>query len=90
MATEEMDELHLAHRQGDVNEISSEAADVLIFLYAYASEMGFNLDEAVKTKLALNQARYPAKDFQSGDYQEKRTKCKQEWKQMRADEWFEP
>jgi len=41
-------------------EIESEMADVAILLLELADSCGINLAEAIRAKLALNEARYPA------------------------------
>ena len=40
--------------------IAEEMADVLLYLVRLADVLGINLDEAVKSKLALNAKKYPA------------------------------
>jgi hypothetical protein len=54
-----------------------EVADLVIFTITLANQMGLDVDEIVRTKIAYNHARYPAKDFQKGDYNEARLRGKQ-------------
>lgn len=54
-----------------------ELADIVIFSLTLANQMGLDVDEIVRTKIAYNHARYPAKDFQEGDYEEARQRGKQ-------------
>lgn len=42
------------------DEISSEMADIAIYLTYLAHDLGINLDEAVKKKLLVNAVKYPA------------------------------
>lgn len=54
----------------------TELADILIFAYSIANLMGWDAEEIVMEKIALNHLRYPANKFQHGDYNEARKECK--------------
>lgn len=51
-------------------EMGLEAADVFNFLADYCNKRGINLGEAVAKKVAMNQQRFPADEFQTGSYSE--------------------
>ncbi len=53
----EMDELMEAVDAGDHAEAALEAADVFILLYRVATVCGFDINEAVNRKMAINRAR---------------------------------
>lgn len=53
----EMDELMEAVEAGDQAEAALEAADVFILLYRVATVCGFDINEAVDRKMAINRAR---------------------------------
>lgn len=53
----EMDELLEAVEAGDHAEAALETADVFILLYRVATLCGFEVDEAVARKMAINRAR---------------------------------
>ena len=52
------------HRPKDQQEISREAADVLIYLIAFCKEQNVDLLQAVIDKLKHNAKKYPAENFQ--------------------------
>lgn len=67
--------------KGEVQEFEEsptedELADLAIFTFNIANAMGVDLDAAMRTKVAYNHARYSAGEFQDGDYDEARKKCK--------------
>lgn len=53
----EMDELLEAAKAGNHAEAALEAADVFILLYRVATLCGFDVNEAVNRKMAINRAR---------------------------------
>lgn len=67
--------------KGEVQEFEEsptedEIADILIFALNITNAMGLDADEIVRTKIAYNSARYPSYEFQDGDYNDARKKCK--------------
>ncbi len=61
----------------DLENLASEISDVVIFALTLANSYGFNMDEEVRTKIAMNLARYEAKDFDGSiTYEEARLKGK--------------
>lgn len=61
----------------DADRVEDELADIVVFALTIANSMGIDVDEAVRTKVAFNHARYIASEFQEGDYDETRARCKQ-------------
>lgn len=53
----ELDELVEALERGDAAEAEHETADVLILLHRLGATLGFDLGEAVDTKMKINRAR---------------------------------
>src|SRR3990167_10261069 len=49
-----------AHAKSNKEEIGEELADVAIYLFELADNIGVDLREAVEKKLAKNNAKYPA------------------------------
>ena len=72
----EVDELVEAHPNGDNYEIEQELADVFIFAFTLANILKVDVETVVKEKMGYNQARYPAFEFQEGDYTEARERCR--------------
>lgn len=56
----EVDSRHAAADPERAKAIAAEMADVLLYLVRMADMLGIDLDEAVKSKLALNARKYPA------------------------------
>jgi hypothetical protein len=77
---DELTELEEVIEGEDIHAIESEMADVIIFMLSLASNKGIDLMQATREKIASNFLRYPAVEFQEGDYQEQRQKCKAAWK----------
>lgn len=50
----------------------TELSDIIIYALSIANLMGWDMDEEVREKIALNHLRFQAKDFQDGDYGESR------------------
>lgn len=59
----------------DTNNLAGEISDIVIFALTLANEYGFDMDDEVRTKIAFNNARYSAIDFQE-DYEQARIKGK--------------
>lgn len=72
----EVDELVDAHPNGDNQEIEQEVADVFIFALTFANILGVDAETAVREKIAYNNTRYVASEFQVGDYDEARARCR--------------
>jgi NTP pyrophosphatase (non-canonical NTP hydrolase) len=74
--------------------LNQELADLLIFVVTLAHEL--NPDEPVDQliarivmeKIALNHARYPAGDFQEGDYNETIASCRERTHQLKTRQEF--
>lgn len=60
----------------DKEELARELADILIFTYTIAQWAGVDIEEEAREKISFNHCRYPAKDFQEGDYWEIRKRIK--------------
>ncbi len=58
----EAQSLTVARQAGTARAVRDELADVLMYLVRLASVLGVDLDEAVATKLAANQLKYPPGD----------------------------
>lgn len=56
-AQQELKELAEAAAQGQREEAAMETADVMILLYRLAEDLGYDLDDAVARKMAVNRAR---------------------------------
>lgn len=69
-------ELMEVHEALGTEELGQELADVLIILESLAQATGIDLETETRDKLAFNCVRYPAKDFQTGDYRETRKRIK--------------
>jgi NTP pyrophosphatase (non-canonical NTP hydrolase) len=54
----------VAKDAGQLAEIADELADVTCYALALANALRTELSDAVRTKMAKNAAKYPAKDFQ--------------------------
>ena len=66
-----------------VNKVRLEAADVLFYLMTLGNIYQFDLEQALEDKLAINNYRFPAVQFQVGEYEEKYAEQKRklgEWK----------
>lgn len=61
-------------------ELGKELADVLWFVVTMAHLKGIDIEKEVRDKAAYNSIRYPAGEFQRGDYQETYTRLKSESK----------
>ena len=68
--------------------IAPEMADVAIFLITLASNFDINLEKEIMTKIGRNMAKYPASEFQEGDYTEARLKCQRDWINLGGDNAF--
>ena len=66
-----------------IQEVEQEVADILIFAITLCVTLGIDFQEAVKTEMAFNYARYPAVVFQSGDYEKTRQFCKRRERQKK-------
>lgn len=53
-----------------------ELADLIIYSLNIANALGLDAEEEVRTKIAFNHARFPSYEFQDGDYNEARLRCK--------------
>ena len=56
----------------DTENLASEISDVIILALTLANQYGFNMDEEIREKIAVNTIRYQARYFQDGDYEEAR------------------
>ena len=56
-AQQELKELAEAVAQGQQEEAAMETADVMILLYRLADDLGYDLQDAVKRKMAVNRSR---------------------------------
>lgn len=56
-AQQELSELADAVKQQDSREAAMETADVMILLYRLAEDLGYDLDQSVSEKMAINRAR---------------------------------
>lgn len=72
----ELDELVEIEPTKDPVEIKQELADVLIFAYTLAHVLGVDAEEAIRTKVAYNTARYTAEAFKEGSYTQSRSECR--------------
>jgi len=68
----EADSRHAAADPERANAIAAEMADVLLYLVRMADMLGIDLNEAVKSKLALNARKYPV-DLSKGSSQKRST-----------------
>lgn len=84
----ETDELIDAVKTGDQKSIATELADVYWFLLKAADVFGVDLDAELAEKCARNHLKYPASEFQSGDYDEVVSKLKVAWMRSEGDKQF--
>lgn len=56
-AQQELNELADAVKQQDRQEAAMETADVMILLYRLAEDLGYDLNQSVSEKMAINRAR---------------------------------
>lgn len=56
----------------DTENLASEISDVIILALTLANQYGFNMDQEIREKIAVNTIRYQARYFQDGDYHESR------------------
>lgn len=56
----------------DMENLPGEIADIIIFALTLANKYGFDMDQEVREKIAVNTIRYQVKFFQEGDYEESR------------------
>jgi len=66
-------------------ETEAELADIIIYSITLMQELGIDPELAIREKIGLNIARYPANRFQTGDYQTSRINCKRESKNITED-----
>ena len=82
----EVNELIEAYEEGDEDEISSELADVGIFLISLLNVLGLDMYSVIADKMAFNHARYPSHMFSNGySYEEARKMCKGKEYKVRKD-----
>ena len=62
--------------EAEGEELGRELADILIFVYTIAQWAGIDLESETREKIALNHIRYPASNFQEGDYWDIRKQIK--------------
>ncbi|TQV79752.1 dATP/dGTP pyrophosphohydrolase domain-containing protein [Denitrobaculum tricleocarpae] len=56
-AQQELAELAEAVQQRDVKEAAMETADVMILLYRLAEDLGYDIEQSIQEKMAINRAR---------------------------------
>lgn len=52
----------------EIDKVRLELADVVIFAISMAQNLGIDLEQAVKDKVVINEARFPAEMFKNGDF----------------------
>ena len=82
----EVDELIDAVKAGEG--IGGELADVFWFMIEAADTLGVDLEKEIREKACRNYLKYPAKELQSGDYDEIVTRLKVQWFQSEGDKQF--
>jgi len=66
----------------------TELADILIYALSIGNLMGWDMDQEVREKVALNSIRFPASSFQEGNYTEARLEAKRNERKI-IDEFYE-
>jgi NTP pyrophosphatase (non-canonical NTP hydrolase) len=54
----------LAGRPEDLAQVGEELADVLCYAFAMANELELDISEMVRSKMAKNEQKYPADEYQ--------------------------
>lgn len=72
----------------DREKLAREIPDIIIFCVQLAINNNIDLTAEIMEKLARNQIKYLASDYQEGDYQEARRKSRADWTPMREDEFY--
>lgn len=86
LARVEMDEAEA--EIGKPDRLATELADVMIYMMTLANVYELDLGEAIAEKVGRNILKFPAKNFQEGDYTQKVIQSKRAWLESGGDEEF--
>ena len=64
---------------------NEELADIVFFVCSIANIYGIDLEKEVREKTAVNHMRYPAVEFQEGDYYEVYSRLKEEGRKVKEE-----
>ena len=86
---EEVNEMLIELRSGDVEALGKELVDVLWFTMSIALLHGIDLEKEFKEKTVRNLAKRPAHLYQEGSYEEAELVVRETWTPEREREFYE-